>query len=59
MNEEKIKEAYRDCDTIPEGTYEFFKAGYLALLNSLEPIFATTSVTKTELLYRLPEGVTK
>ena len=61
--EDKVREAfekYKASKIYPESVaYGYFRAGYMALLNELEPLFATTSVTKTELLYRLPEGVEK
>lgn len=58
MNEEKIKEDFRKFAKEHDNIYddwESFKAGYLAMLNSLE--FVGTN--KVETLYRLPEGITK
>jgi len=59
MTEEKIREAYekksgtpfKNMDAYQELEYCYFRAGYLALLNSLQ--FTTPE------LYRLPEGVTR
>lgn len=64
MTEEKIREAFiahRKLENIRQDSFEYytFRAGYLALLNSLEYVFAETKVNKTETLYRLPEGVTR
>jgi hypothetical protein len=56
-NEQKIREAYEraievDCCTC---NYSSFEAGYLALLNGLEPVM----LDHPETFYRLPEGVSK
>ena len=56
--EQKIKEAYeRWSESAPFDAFEQtgFRAGYLALLNELEP-FTYHDEIQT---YRLPEGVTK
>ena len=60
MTEEKIREAYERITTDSGfkqtvGGYICFKAGYLAMLNSLECV----GTNKVETLYRLPEGVTR
>lgn len=60
MVEEKIREAYERVTTKSGfkqtvGGFILFKAGYLAMLNSLEFVGSN----KVEMLYRLPEGVTR
>ena len=58
MNEEKIKEDFRKFAKEHDNIYDdwdSFKAGYLALLNSLEYV----GENKVDKLFRLPEGVTK
>jgi len=62
--EEKIRGAYERITTESGfkqtvGGFICFKAGYLAMLNSLENVWAETAVGCAEELYRLPEGVTK
>lgn len=65
MNEEKIREAYERItaesgfkQTV--GGFILFKAGYLALLNSLDgPLSIRVRGSVTQSLYALPEGVTK
>jgi len=59
MTEEKIREAYERITTESGfkqtvGGFILFKAGYLAMLNSLELDEMSCSI-----LYRLPEGVTR
>lgn len=63
MNEDTIREAfcgrigalYRDWNMNEHDQFLDFKAGYLAMLNSLEFVGSN----KVESLYRLPEGVTR
>lgn len=62
MTEEKIREAFSKevwSDTVWEGcgptALDIYTAGYIAMLNSLELVGSN----KVEMLYRLPEGVTK
>ena len=56
--EQKIREAYEKAVALSPyiGSYLSFEAGYLALLNSLEP-FVQYKGCKP--VYRLPEGVTR
>lgn len=61
MTEQKIREAYgQHCcaygivATVAD--FILFKAGYLAMLNSLE---RADSVLRVPALYYLPEGITK
>lgn len=63
--EQKIKEAFdvhkRSMDIEDSPQFVDFRAGYLALLNSLEPtgVFARNKEREQVMTYRLPEGVTK
>lgn len=70
--EQKIREAFEKeygtpnevlCEVTYWDQFDHFKAGYLTLLNELEPEMAITdrnfSTHLVEILYRLPEGVTK
>ena len=62
MTEQKIREAFSKeiwADTVWEGcgptALDIYSAGYMALLNELEP----ESVSRDEVTYKLPEGVAK
>lgn len=62
MTEEKIREAYERITTESGfkqtvGGFICFKAGYLAMLNSLEPTNYYVSHSAT--IYHLPGGVTR
>lgn len=59
MTEQKIREAFRKFAKEHDNIYDdwdSFKAGYLAMLNSLE---RADSVLRVPALYYLPEGITK
>jgi hypothetical protein len=61
MTEQKIREAFaahRKLEDIRQDKFDYqtFRAGYLALLNELEPMYFLES---TIITYALPEGVTK
>jgi len=60
MTEEKIREAFLEFQRnmqVSDHHFYAFKAGYLALLNSLEPTNYYVSHSAT--IYHLPEGVTR
>ena len=59
-NEAKVREAfekYKASKIYPESVaYAYFRAGYMALLNELEPFDCVNGCRN---LYRLPEGIEK